>query len=436
MDGLGILRYTDIRNMTWVDTPPSSSMWPDIKDPLDSKCDDMQNDYTLEPLEPLPPPDRVYTVERIDSVFGTFLNGHGQPFQGFGWNTHQSNDSHWSTFINYINVPLLDIVEKGGQINTSRIATVNLDQLGAADIVINQLDDGISHPFHFHGRPFFIMARGKGVLRAEDVPKQEFYQNPIRRDTLTIPGRSWAVIRLITDTPGIWPVHCHIGLHLALGKMGVLVIRPNDIAPTEEKKPPEWAALCVGDPNEIGPARRRAIPPQARAPKPVPTIAPMHARQNGGVDPNDDPNTPYFSMDRTSWVQRQNGVTLTSSVSEPDVVLPSSSINEPLASAQSSIYATLTAAGAAQSVFSSAGIIPVSVTVVAKGGSPLQSAIGQGVDGISSLNNIAQSIDGGPAPTPTITTNGTVTATDTTATPAPGSGSGSIPVATTTPTST
>lgn len=32
---------------------------------------------------------------------------------------------------------------------------------------------------------------------------------------LVIPRSSYAVLRLITDTPGVWPFHCHIGWHLA-----------------------------------------------------------------------------------------------------------------------------------------------------------------------------------------------------------------------------
>lgn len=35
-------------------------------------------------------------------------------------------------------------------------------------------------------------------------------RNPIIRDTVTIPGNGFLVIRFIADNPGIWAFHCHI----------------------------------------------------------------------------------------------------------------------------------------------------------------------------------------------------------------------------------
>ena len=46
----------------------------------------------------------------------------------------------------------------------------------------------------------------------------------IRFCQLVIPRSSHAVLRLITDDPGVWPLHCHIGWHLA-GKSAVVFHR-------------------------------------------------------------------------------------------------------------------------------------------------------------------------------------------------------------------
>lgn len=34
----------------------------------------------------------------------------------------------------------------------------------------------------------------------------------------------------MTDNPGVWPLHCHIGWHLAVGKMAVIVVQPDALA--------------------------------------------------------------------------------------------------------------------------------------------------------------------------------------------------------------
>ncbi|VUC24721.1 unnamed protein product [Clonostachys rosea] len=39
------------------------------------------------------------------------------------------------------------------------------------------------------------------------------YENPLRRDTITIHGHSHVVLRILADNPGVWPFHCHILWH-------------------------------------------------------------------------------------------------------------------------------------------------------------------------------------------------------------------------------
>jgi FtsP/CotA-like multicopper oxidase with cupredoxin domain len=57
-----------------------------------------------------------------------------------------------------------------------------------------------THPFHFHGHKFWIMASGDG----DYDPSIPNVQNPVYRDTLAVQGYGYALIRFVTDNPGAW----------------------------------------------------------------------------------------------------------------------------------------------------------------------------------------------------------------------------------------
>ncbi|MDA4736662.1 multicopper oxidase domain-containing protein, partial [Enterobacter kobei] len=78
---------------------------------------------------------------------------------------------------------------------------------------------------------------------------------------------TWALLRTKLDDPGVWALHCHIGWHLAVGKMAAVTIRQQEFA--KQVPPADWNALCAGtDINEIGPRAaspfNERVPPQAR----------------------------------------------------------------------------------------------------------------------------------------------------------------------------
>jgi len=57
-------------------------------------------------------------------------------------------------------------------------------------------------------------------------------------------------VGIVTDVPGLTALHCHIGWHLALGKMAAVIIQPRAIQ--EFPRPANWLALCDGiAPNAI-----------------------------------------------------------------------------------------------------------------------------------------------------------------------------------------
>lgn len=106
--------------------------------------------------------------------------------------------------------------------------SIMLNHLEVVDIRVNNSDTN-SHPLcvgilhfkssslltlrfsHLHGHTFQI------VNRAEDYdvtdpslnpPLIEGQANPMRRDTVTIPGGSSVTLRVVADNPGTWLFHC------------------------------------------------------------------------------------------------------------------------------------------------------------------------------------------------------------------------------------
>ncbi|KAK0745162.1 multicopper oxidase-domain-containing protein [Apiosordaria backusii] len=97
-------------------------------------------------------------------------------------------------------------------------------------IVINSRDI-MEHPFHLHGHTFQIVAWGPGEFNAGGSNPNTTWnlQNPMRRDTLTIPGLSHVVIRFLADNPGIWALHCHVAWHMEAGMLVTFLERPEDL---------------------------------------------------------------------------------------------------------------------------------------------------------------------------------------------------------------
>ncbi|RIA81566.1 multicopper oxidase, partial [Glomus cerebriforme] len=80
-----------------------------------------------------------------------------------------------------------------------------------------------THPFHMHGHLFAVIFIGE----QGQIPDKSKYntKNPIIRDTVSLPGNGFLVIRFIADNPGIW--HCHIEWHVELGMVMTFVELPN-----------------------------------------------------------------------------------------------------------------------------------------------------------------------------------------------------------------
>ncbi|WWD19299.1 hypothetical protein CI109_103757 [Kwoniella shandongensis] len=247
--GLAILRYTDDYGNCGHEDPYSQA-WPDLE-PWDAQCRDLDQYHPLVPRNVRDSYEDPLDVHVMYSNFGQFVRSDGTRSFGFGFNN--------VSFAPRLYNPLLRQLEDGGSVPADTAASATFWNNGPGIIIINNLDPGpLGHPYHLHGNDFQLLARGSGNITAEGFASWGYRkENPLRRDTLFIPGSSWAALRILTNNPGVWALHCHIGWHLSAGKLATIVVQPEAIKYFEQ--PYDWLQLCDGgDPNAIGPAKRSA----------------------------------------------------------------------------------------------------------------------------------------------------------------------------------
>ncbi|KAI1106479.1 putative multicopper oxidase [Jackrogersella minutella] len=88
---------------------------------------------------------------------------------------------------------------------------------------------GLTHPIHLHGHDFFVLAQEPNANYTSATPLQ--LKNPPRRDVAMLPANGFLVIGFVTDNPGVWLMHCHIGWHASQGFGLQIVEREAEIAP-------------------------------------------------------------------------------------------------------------------------------------------------------------------------------------------------------------
>ncbi|KAH8894494.1 hypothetical protein GQ53DRAFT_744682 [Thozetella sp. PMI_491] len=114
---------------------------------------------------------------------------------------------------------------------------VSPDATTGAQIVINS-EHMMGHPWHLQhpetkidtGQTFQIVGWGKGAFEQSNT--QWNFENPLRRDTVTVPGSSHVVIRLLADNPGVWALHCHIQWHAEGGMFLSIANRMEELRTT------------------------------------------------------------------------------------------------------------------------------------------------------------------------------------------------------------
>ncbi|KAF8849353.1 hypothetical protein BDZ45DRAFT_680586 [Acephala macrosclerotiorum] len=106
-----------------------------------------------------------------------------------------------------------------------------IERDGWVDIVLNNMDEK-GHPFHLHGNNFFVLASHKGqpgryqIYNPFEDPEPPGgplnLVNPVKKDTVYVPGMGYVVLRFKADNAGLWFFHCHVLWHHSVG-MGMAV---------------------------------------------------------------------------------------------------------------------------------------------------------------------------------------------------------------------
>ncbi|KAG8757751.1 laccase, multicopper oxidase, benzenediol:oxygen oxidorectuctase [Ceratobasidium sp. 423] len=168
-------------------------------------------------------PTTVVKRGMFQTGFSVSLDSDGNLDTGFQVNSTE--------FVDLVYQPILPTITSGGAVNASNVASVTYDSVGAVDLIIDNLDTAIDHPYHLHGMTFWIVAEGSGTLSLEEAESVSYNtMNPIRRDMHIIPASSWAVLRFVADNPGVWFTHCHIDWHLVEDFAAVVVVQPDAVA--------------------------------------------------------------------------------------------------------------------------------------------------------------------------------------------------------------
>ena len=102
----------------------------------------------------------------------------------------------------------------------------------------------VPHPIHLHGHDFFVLAQQANAVWNGDISTLNM-NNPVRRDTATLPALGYLVLAFESDNPGAWLVsyttirsteicadvisqmHCHIPFHIS-GGLGVQFVERKD----------------------------------------------------------------------------------------------------------------------------------------------------------------------------------------------------------------
>lgn len=229
---------------------------------MGSQCQDLKDSELVPAIDTsVPPNHNLGSLGIFNSQFGNLQLANGTTLGRFFVDN--------VTQTNYVNKPYLEVTHAGGQINSSTVASLLIpDDVWVADIVINNEDSFLDHPFHLHATDMHIVARGSGSMtQAQWIALNQNAQpqngnasalnlkNPLRRDTITVPRSSFVVVRIIPDLPGVWAMHCHIAMHVAEGLMAAIAIHPHKIR--ELKFSQEVLDLCLVSRaalNEVEPA--------------------------------------------------------------------------------------------------------------------------------------------------------------------------------------
>lgn len=135
--------------------------------------------------------------------------------------------------------PLLHMINSGKRDFTNFNGSLadNIKLGDTVDIILNNYKE-ISHPIHLHGHLFHLISYSETenfpFATVGEAIKSNYtnlnLKNPPVFDIAYTPGGGHSVIRIVSNNPGIWLIHCHNLGHL-LGGMGAVLFESLDSIP-------------------------------------------------------------------------------------------------------------------------------------------------------------------------------------------------------------
>ncbi|KAI1735704.1 Cupredoxin [Xylaria scruposa] len=187
----------------------------------DSFCGNLPLNITT-PSYPSSPPSKPATVIQLDMEFASNATGNKL------WYVNNV------TFRADFDKPIL-LLAKANKISNLREewSTYNIGSNSSVRILLNNysMTPRSQHPMHLHGHNFWIVAEGVG-----EWDGTANLNNPMRRDTHILQpgvkgvGPGYMVIDFVTDSPGVWPLHCHLAWHVSAGLYVNILEHPDKIA--------------------------------------------------------------------------------------------------------------------------------------------------------------------------------------------------------------
>ena len=90
---------------------------------------------------------------------------------------------------------------KDPSMGNPRTHWVRVARGAVVDIVVNNVGTQ-QHPMHLHGDHFWMLGMGHGVYDPERDSGSLNTRDPVKRDTVQVREKSWAVFRIAADNPG------------------------------------------------------------------------------------------------------------------------------------------------------------------------------------------------------------------------------------------
>ncbi|KAK7408405.1 hypothetical protein QQX98_009445 [Neonectria punicea] len=246
-----IIRYASVESEPSADEPKSTE-WPEA---IEVICRDL-NTSILHPVEAItPPPADDFLTLRANFETGAWRLARGF-FNDSSWRANATHPS-LHRFLDSDADASLEIPMGVNELAFDRQTELVLQTTGirTVDISINNFDDG-AHPFHLHGHNFFVLTQGRSGYppTAAGLPKyleeHKLLKNPLRRDTLTVEGYAWAIIRVVFDNPGLWAFHCHNTWHAESGMLMQVLVRSKVVR--EWEVDPQQREMCKREGVERG----------------------------------------------------------------------------------------------------------------------------------------------------------------------------------------